>query len=39
MPIVLSEMMNELQIKRGRVNYAVSGQSVFARFCETAVGW
>src|SRR5437773_10645141 len=27
-------MMNELQIKRGRVNYAVSGQSVFARFVK-----
>src|SRR5204863_389668 len=34
MPIALGEMMNELQIKRGRVNYAVSGQSVFARFVK-----
>src|SRR5438094_576640 len=32
--IALGEMMNELQIKRGRVNYAVSGQSVFARFVK-----
>jgi type IV pilus assembly protein PilM len=34
MPIALGEMMNELQIKRGRVNYAVPGQSVFARFVK-----
>src|SRR5213082_4148151 len=34
MLIALGEMMNELQIKRGRVNYAVSGQSVFARFVK-----
>ena len=34
MPIALREMMNELQIKRGRINYAVSGQSVFARFVK-----
>jgi type IV pilus assembly protein PilM len=32
--LVLREMMDELQIKRGRVNYAVSGQSVFARFVK-----
>jgi type IV pilus assembly protein PilM len=30
----LREMMDELQIKRGRVNYAVSAQSVFARFVK-----
>jgi type IV pilus assembly protein PilM len=30
----LREMMDELQIKRGEVNYAVSGQSVFARFVK-----
>src|SRR5437773_12553747 len=34
MLIALGEMMNELQIKRGRVNYAVSGQSDFARFAK-----
>src|SRR5258708_317934 len=34
MPTALREMMNELQIKRGRINYAVSGQSVFARFVK-----
>src|SRR5213082_1243045 len=34
MLIALGEMMNELQIKRGRINYAVSGQSVFARFVK-----
>src|SRR5438477_1581443 len=33
-PVALREMMNELQIKRGRINYAVSGQSVFARFVK-----
>src|SRR5258705_5699816 len=32
--VALREMMEELQIKRGRVNYAVSGQSVFARFVK-----
>jgi len=32
--LVLREMMDELQIKRGRVNYAVSAQSVFARFVK-----
>ena len=30
----LREMMNELQIKNGKVNYAVPGQSVFARFVK-----
>jgi type IV pilus assembly protein PilM len=34
MAVVLREMMHELQIKRGRVNYAVSSQSVFARFVK-----
>jgi type IV pilus assembly protein PilM len=34
MVIALREMMNELQLKHGRVNYAVSGQSVFARFVK-----
>jgi type IV pilus assembly protein PilM len=32
--VVLREMMDELQIKRGHVNYAVSAQSVFARFVK-----
>ncbi len=32
--IALREMMNELQIKHGRVNYAVAGQSVFERFVK-----
>ena len=31
---VLREMMDELQIKFGAVNYAVPGQSVFARFVK-----
>src|SRR6266487_2208943 len=31
---VLPEMMDEMQIKRGTVNYAVAGQSVFARFVK-----
>src|SRR5438132_1780924 len=30
----LREMMSELHVKRGRINYAVSGQSVFARFVK-----
>jgi type IV pilus assembly protein PilM len=30
----LREMMNELEIKGGNVNYAVAGQSVFARFVK-----
>ena len=30
----LREMMHELRLKRGRVNYAVAGQSVFARFVK-----
>src|SRR3984893_956395 len=30
----LREMLNELQIKVGPVNYAVPGQSVFARFVK-----
>src|SRR5438067_272213 len=34
MPVALREMMTELQVKRGRINYAVSGQSVFARFVK-----
>ena len=33
-PVALREMMTELQIKRGRINYAVFGQSVFARFVK-----
>src|SRR5438874_12212542 len=33
-PVALREMMTELQVKRGRINYAVSGQSVFARFVK-----
>src|SRR5438034_7021432 len=32
--IALREMMNELQIKHGRINYAVAGQSVFERFVK-----
>ena len=32
--IVLRDMMDELQIKRDRVNYAVPAQSVFARFVK-----
>src|SRR4051812_6536566 len=31
---VLREMLAELQIKTGNVNYAVAGQSVFARFVK-----
>ena len=31
---VLREMMGELQLKGGRVNYAVAAQSVFARFVK-----
>ncbi len=31
---VLCEMMDELQIKSGMVNYAAAGQSVFARFVQ-----
>jgi type IV pilus assembly protein PilM len=34
MGAALREMLNELQIKHGRVNYAVSAQSVFARFVK-----
>src|ERR1041385_935428 len=30
----MREMMHELRLKRGRVNYAVAGQSVFARFVK-----
>src|ERR1035437_4843469 len=30
----LREMLDELQIKTGQVNYAVPGQSVFARFVK-----
>jgi type IV pilus assembly protein PilM len=30
----IQEMMHELQIKNGSVNYAVAGQSVFARFVK-----
>jgi len=33
-PVALREMMTELQVKRSRINYAVSGQSVFARFVK-----
>lgn len=32
--VILHEMMNELQIKHGHVNYAVCGQSVFTRFVK-----
>jgi type IV pilus assembly protein PilM len=32
--MAVQEMMNELQIKSGNVNYAVAGQSVFARFVK-----
>src|SRR3954469_6556342 len=31
---VLNEMLAELQIKGGNVNYAIAGQSVFARFVK-----
>src|SRR2546430_6591644 len=34
MAIALREIMDELHIKRGLVNYALSGQSVFARFVK-----
>src|SRR5438477_10778755 len=34
MAIALREVMDELHIKRGLVNYALSGQSVFARFVK-----
>jgi type IV pilus assembly protein PilM len=34
MGAVLREMLNQLQLKHGRVNYAVSAQSVFARFVK-----
>ena len=34
MSLALREMMHELQIKRGDVNYGISGQSVFARFVK-----
>src|SRR6266704_2903945 len=34
MAIALREMMDEMHIKRGFVNYALSGQSVFARFVK-----
>src|SRR6266702_3610073 len=34
MAIALREIMDELHIKRGLVNYAVAGQSVFARFVK-----
>src|SRR6266705_5637500 len=34
MATALREMMDELHIKRGLVNYALSGQSVFARFVK-----
>src|SRR5216117_4218993 len=34
MAIALREMMDELHIKRGLVNYALSGQSIFARFVK-----
>lgn len=30
----IAEMMRELQVKSGRVNYCVAGQSVFARFVK-----
>src|SRR4030095_6637671 len=30
----LREMMDELRIKHGRVNYAIAGQSAFARFVK-----
>ena len=32
MAVVLREMIGELQVKNGNVNYAVTGQSVFVRF-------
>jgi type IV pilus assembly protein PilM len=34
MAIALREMMDELHIKHGLVNYALAGQSVFARFVK-----
>ncbi|HYY14319.1 MAG TPA: type IV pilus assembly protein PilM [Chthoniobacterales bacterium] len=34
LPTVLGEMMDELHIHGGRVNYAAAGQSVFARFVK-----
>src|SRR5437899_1041587 len=34
MAIALREIMDELHIKRGLVNYALAGQSVFARFVK-----
>src|SRR5438552_19067809 len=34
MAIALREVMDELNIKRGLVNYALSGPSVFARFVK-----
>ena len=34
MAAALHEMMNELQIKEGDVNFAVAGQSVFTRFVK-----
>src|SRR5437870_3916950 len=34
MAIALREMMDELHIKHGSVNYALAGQSVFARFVK-----
>src|SRR5437764_6461773 len=33
-PATIREMLNELGIKSGKVNYAVAGQSVFARFVK-----
>jgi type IV pilus assembly protein PilM len=32
--LVVGEMMNELKIKNGRVNYAIAAQSVFTRFVK-----
>src|SRR5207245_2680579 len=34
LPAVLREMMDELHVRGGRVNYAAAGQSVFARFVK-----
>ena len=34
MAIALREMMDELHVKHGSVNYALAGQSVFARFVK-----
>src|SRR6266700_3510689 len=34
MAIALREIMDELHIKRGLVNYALAGQSIFARFVK-----